>query len=360
MVNEKALELIKNEKYKQANEFSFKLFQKKKVDEFLEINNLLLEKNYTPALLLRGYYHLVEDIHHDNGDYGEKYFNKYLEQRPDSTTVLFQKAVALQVKEKEKEGEELLDNLIENYKETPYDDEILTCESKEKLCEIKLIYLFEKQLKEEIINYANELLREYPDNSLAMLIKAKILCANNENQEALDIIDKCLKKQKSIEGIIIKGDIYINLKEYAKAVKCFDIGISTLGKKEQHLTIEWYHKKGLCLIQLQKYEEAIKCLNKTIDIIREIEINIDLNENGINLLKECEKEKQELLNLGVADVKYSKYTFNLNKLFCILLVLTILLQFIHVNSIIKTIVFTLLLITLVTIIARKIYEIYKI
>ena len=58
-------------------------------------------------------------------------------------------------------------------------------------------------------------------------------------------------------------------------------------------------KKALSLIQLQKYEEAMKCLNKTMDIILAIEIRADLNEEGIKLLKDCEKEKQKLLNMGI-------------------------------------------------------------
>ena len=59
MVNKKAIKLINNEEYEKANQLSFILFQKKNIKEFLEINNLLLEKNYIPALPLRGYYHLI-------------------------------------------------------------------------------------------------------------------------------------------------------------------------------------------------------------------------------------------------------------------------------------------------------------
>jgi len=44
MVNKKAIKLINNEEYEKANQLSFILFQKKNIKEFLEINNLLLEK----------------------------------------------------------------------------------------------------------------------------------------------------------------------------------------------------------------------------------------------------------------------------------------------------------------------------
>lgn len=76
-----------------------------------------------------------------------------------------------------------------------------------------------------------------------MLIKAKLLCKNNENQEALKLVNKCLKKERVIEGILIKGDIYINLNQHEKAIKCFDIGIKSLSGSKEYLSIEWYHKK---------------------------------------------------------------------------------------------------------------------
>lgn len=357
MVNKKVIELINKKEYGKLNKLSFKLFQKKKLNEFLEINNLLLKENYIPALPLRGYYHLVEDINHDNQDYGEKYFDKYLEKRPDSISILFQKAIALSAKGKKKESKQIIENLIENYHENPYTDEIITCKSKEKLCELKLIYLFEKKLKEEALNYGDEILKEYPDNIVTLLIKAKLLCEKNENnEEALEIINKCLKIEKTIEGLLIKGDIYVNLKEYEKAINCFDIGITALSKTEEYLSIEWYHKKSLALIQLQKYGEAMKCLNKTMDLILAVEINTDLNETGIKLLNECKKEKQNLINQGIQDIKYSSYNFNLNKLIYIMLVLAILVYFLPINNTMKITVSILFLVTAIVPLVKKIYK----
>ena len=96
--------------------------------------------------------------------------------------------------QKEEESKKIIENLIENYQESPYSDEIITCESKEKLCELKLIYIFEKGHDEDSLNYANELLGEYPDNILAMLIQAKILFKNNQKNKDLKIFKKKIKK----------------------------------------------------------------------------------------------------------------------------------------------------------------------
>ena len=105
-----------------------------------------------------------------------------------------------------------------------------------------------------------------------------------------------------------------------------------------------------------KYEEAMKCLNKTMDIILAIEIRADLNEEGIKLLKDCEKEKQELLNMGIADLKYSKHTINLSKLVYIFLALAILVNFLPVNGTVKLAANIIFLITAVASLAKQIYE----
>ncbi len=112
MVNKKAIKLINNEEYEKANQLSFILFQKKNMKEFLEINNLLLEKNYIPALPLRGYYHLIEDAYHDNNDYGEKYFNKYLEERQTQHPFVFKKLLHHLQKEMKKNPNKLLTILL--------------------------------------------------------------------------------------------------------------------------------------------------------------------------------------------------------------------------------------------------------
>ena len=112
MVNKKAIKLINNKEYEQANKISFILFQKKNIDEFLEINNLLLEENYIPALPLRGYYHLIEDMTHDNDDYGEKYFNKYWKKGRIQHLSVFKKLLHYLQKETKKNLKKLLKILL--------------------------------------------------------------------------------------------------------------------------------------------------------------------------------------------------------------------------------------------------------
>ena len=77
----------------------------------------------------------------------------------------------------------------------------------------------------------------------------------------------------------------------------------------------------------------MKCLNETIDTIRELEVVLDLNEDGIELLKECEAKKEKLLNKGMADVKYPTHRIISGESAIVLLVLDILLYFTLGNAI---------------------------
>ena len=72
--------------------------------------------------------------------------------------------------------------------------------------------------------------------------------------------------------------------------------------------------------------------------------------------KECEKEKQKLLNIGIDDLKYSKHTINLSKLVYIFLVLAILVNFLPVNGTVKLAANIIFLITAVASLAKQIYE----
>ena len=145
MTTKKAIDLINNEKYGEANELSFKLLKRNKVKKFLEINDLLLEKNYTPALLIRGYYHMLDDENKKSGDHGEKYFNAYLEKRPDSICAKSHKVFLDQTVIKNKMSIEMFDDILNNYSESQYSDEVIPPVPRQHICEVKLLYLFEKK-----------------------------------------------------------------------------------------------------------------------------------------------------------------------------------------------------------------------
>ena len=69
------------------------------------------------ALEEKGLYYQYYDESHDNGDYGEKYFDKYLEKQPRSINVICDKALSRFNKNKIDEALEYMDKAEEKYNE---------------------------------------------------------------------------------------------------------------------------------------------------------------------------------------------------------------------------------------------------
>lgn len=90
---EKAKQYIEEENYKEAIKLARKRHSKDDIEEYLTILDLLIESDYLIALEEKGMYYQYYDETHDNGDYGEKYFDEYLEKQPRSINVLCDKAM---------------------------------------------------------------------------------------------------------------------------------------------------------------------------------------------------------------------------------------------------------------------------
>ena len=101
---EQAKELIKNKEYKKALDIAKKRHGKDKIDEYLTILDLLIQENYLDAIEEKGHYHQHYDPNHDNDDYGEKYFDMYLNIEPKSINAICGKAMSLSNKNKLKEA----------------------------------------------------------------------------------------------------------------------------------------------------------------------------------------------------------------------------------------------------------------
>lgn len=80
---------------KKALDIAKKRHGNDKINEYLIILDLLIQEKYLPAIEERGHYHQYYDPNHDNGDYGEKYFDMYLEIEPQSINGLCDKAMSL-------------------------------------------------------------------------------------------------------------------------------------------------------------------------------------------------------------------------------------------------------------------------
>ena len=85
---QEAKQLIEEGNYKDAVKIARKRHGKDDIDSYLSILDILIEKEYLPALEEKGMYYQYYDPNHDNNDYGEKYFDEYLQKQPKSINVL--------------------------------------------------------------------------------------------------------------------------------------------------------------------------------------------------------------------------------------------------------------------------------
>ena len=100
--------------------------------------DLLINAEYLPALEEKGIYHQYYDKSHDNGDYGEKYFNEYLEKQPKSINVLCDKAMSRFNKGNFNEALDYMDNALAKY--NTYSKKYLPIGTKRGL--IHILFLF--------------------------------------------------------------------------------------------------------------------------------------------------------------------------------------------------------------------------
>ena len=112
---DKAKQYIKEENYNEAFRLAKKRHGRDDIESYLTILDLLIENDYIPAIEEKGIYYQYYDETHDNGDYGEKYFDEYLNKQPKSINVLCDKAMSLANKNKIDKALEYMDTAYVKY-----------------------------------------------------------------------------------------------------------------------------------------------------------------------------------------------------------------------------------------------------
>ena len=114
--NIKAKQYIEEGNFKEALKLARKRHGKDDVESYLSILDLLIDENHLPALEEKGMYYQYYDETHDNGDYGEKYFDEYLEKQPKSINVICDKAMSRFNKGDLNESLNYMDEALDKYK----------------------------------------------------------------------------------------------------------------------------------------------------------------------------------------------------------------------------------------------------
>ena len=301
---EQAKLYIQDKNYEEALKLAKKRHSKDDIEEYLTILNLLIDEDYLLALEEKGMYYQYFDETHDNGDYGEKYFDKYLEKQPRSINVLCDKALSRFNKNKIDEALEYMDKAEEKYKS--YSPIEKPCISKKEIKMGKIELLIQAQRYEDALADLNNYENAYGDDEKLDLYKGVMLQKTGENREALIYLERSLQSEDTVMGYNSKADALYELGEYKEALKGYTHCIEYEKKVDDlELVTNFNYKSAFCCVNLKDDAEAIKYLNKTINMLNE---HGRLPKNLEQIYQKCSFEKERIMKSGEVEDKEFRQT----------------------------------------------------
>ena len=322
----KAEELIEHEDYAGALKLARKRHGRDDIESYLTILDKLIEKDYLQGIEEKGLYYQYYDENHDNADYGEKYFDKYLEKQPKSINVICDKALSRFNKNKIDEALKLMDDAYINYDTYSEIEKPRISKKEVKMAKIELL-IQSKQYKEALYNL-NNYEKEYGTDEKVYLHKGVMLQIAGKNKQSIEYLDKSLENDVTVLALNAKGNALYELGDYKKALKNYKICISNEGevKDDLGLLTNFNYKAAYCEIELGNKNEAIKYLNKTINMLNE---HGRLPKDIESIYQKCSFEKENILKSGnVRDQEFKKTKFLKSKVAIILLIIIFILYII--------------------------------
>ena len=320
-----AKQYIEDENYTGALKLARKRHSKDDVDSYLSILDLLIDADHLPALEEKGMYYQYYDEGHDNGDYGEKYFDEYLEMQPKSINALCDKAMSRFNKGNVDEALEYMDKAYKNYSSYSKIEEPRI--SKKEILMAKIELLIQAKRYDDALKYLNNYENQFGSDQKSDLYKGQMLQKNGKNEEALEYLDKSLLEEDTLLGFNAKGDALYELKQYKEALKCYKNCLHYESKVENDLELitNFNYKAAFCCVNLGDEEEAIKYLNKTINMLNE---HGRLPKDIEAIYQKCSFEKERIMKKGeVEDKEFGKTRFFSARTTIIILIIIIILYF---------------------------------
>ena len=313
---------IQEENYKEALKLAKKRHSKDDIDEYLTILDLLIDADYLLALEEKGMYYQYFDETHDNGDYGEKYFDEYLERQPRSINVLCDKALSRFNKNKIDEALEYMDKAEEKYKSYSPIEKPRISKKEVKMGKIEL--LVQAKRYDEALKNLEVYENQYGGDTKSDLYKGQMLQKTGKNNEALKYLDKSLSEEDTLLAYNSKADALYELREYKSALKNYKHCISYEKKVDDlELVTNFNYKAAFCCVKLDDDKEAIKYLNKTINMLNE---HGRLPNDLEMIYQKCSFEKERIMKTGeVKDEEFRQTKFLSAKTSLILLAIILIL-----------------------------------
>ena len=296
---------IEEENYDEALKLARKRHGKDNVDEYLTILDLLIEADYIPAIEEKGLYYQYYDETHDNGDYGEKYFDEYLIKQPRSINALCDKALSKFNKGNIDEALEYMDKAYDRYKSySPIEKPRIT---RHEVLMGKIELLIQSKRYDEALADLNKYESQTGGDEKSDLYKGQMLQKTGKNREALEYLDKSLQNEDTLIGFNAKGDALYELKNYKDALKNYKNCIHYESKIEDDLELitNFNYKAAFCCVNLGNDQEAIKYLNKTINMLNE---HGRLPNDIEQIYQKCSFEKERIMKKGTVKDKEFRST----------------------------------------------------
>ena len=298
---------IEEKNCKEALKLARKRHGKDDIEDYITILNLLIENDYLPALEEKGLYYQYYDETHDNGDYGEKYFDMYLDKQPRSINVLCDKALSQFNKGNIDESIELMDKSYEKYKSYSAIEKPRI--SKKEVLMGKIELLIQSKRYEEALTNLNTYENNFSGDEKSDLYKGQVLQKVGKPREAIEYLNKSLLNEDTLLAFNSRGDAYYNLKQYKDALKDYKNCIHYEGKIEDDLELitNFNYKAAFCCVNMGNDQEAIKYLNKTINMLNE---HGRLPNDLEKIYQKCSFEKERIMKKGdVEDKEFRRSRF---------------------------------------------------
>lgn len=298
---------IEDENYAEAIAIARKRHGKDDVDTYLTILDLLIEADYLPALEEKGMYYQYYDESHDNGDYGEKYFDRYLERQPRSINVICDKAMSEFNKGNIDEALKHMDRAHEKYKS--YSAVEKPRLSKKELAMARIELLIKAKRFDDALKGLDDYESRFGSSQKTDLYKGQALQKTGKNREALEYLDKSVHEETTLIALNAKGDAHFELKEYGDALKAYNECIPYEGRIEDDLELatNFNYKAAFCCVNLGDDQKAIQYLNKTIGMLNE---HGRLPKDLEAIYQKCSFEKERIMKKGnVKDKEFRKSRF---------------------------------------------------
>lgn len=303
----KAKQYIEEGNLEEALKLARKRHGKDDVESYLSILDLLIDEGHLPALEEKGMYYQYYDESHGNGDYGERYFDEYLEKQPKSINVLCDKAMSKFNKGKIDESLEYMDKALDKYK-TYSKIEKPRLEKKEIIM-ARIELLIKAKRYDDALRSLNNYENQFGSSQKSDLYKGQMLQKTGKNEEALEYLEKSIQEENTIIAFNAKGDALYELKRYKEALKAYNECIPYESKIDDDLELitNFNYKAAFCCVNLGDNQKAVQYLNKTINMLNE---HGRLPNDIESIYQKCSFKKDELMRHGdIEDKEFKKSKF---------------------------------------------------